>query len=246
MGWIRQNPRIHPSYNFRDFSFKKWQVTLEIENFDISRNSAYAKLPPFPDSPVQPVVIVRPAQFLVHPAMNDLGLNERESSKDDLTVRDDPFLHFLRDAIIERFYCYNWFYDSLAKNLEFVLSGIPGHGMQTGPAFSSKRVFVITWFWNNFVAIQWAPIRIKHLTDKCVYPMTTIGKCNIHPRKGQSLTKFHFYPGSMDDQTFRTFSNKKWQFKRWMEIVRSGIPGQPSESVRDFQNFVDPGPVRDL
>ena len=123
---------------------QKRQFRLKNEIFEISRNSVYAKLPLFPDSPVQPVVIVRPAQFLVHPAMDDLDLNERESSKDDLTVRDDPFFAFLRDAIIERFYCYNWFYDSLAKNLEFVLSGIPGHGMQTGPAFSSKRVFVIT------------------------------------------------------------------------------------------------------
>ena len=129
------------------------------------------------------------------------------------------FLHFLRDAIIERFYCYNWFYDSLAKNLEFVLSGISGHGMQTGPAFSSKRVFVIQWFWNHFVAIQWAPIRIKHLTDKCVYPMTTIGKCNIHPRKGQSLTKFHFNQGSTDAQTF--VPDKEWQFEQWWAVGKN-------------------------
>ena len=118
------------------------------------------------------------------------------------------FFAFLRDAIIERFYCYNWFYDSLAKNLELFYQWSPD--MKLDPAygpdrlFPSKRVFVILWFWNDYVAIRWAPIRFKHSTDKCVYPMTTIDKCNIHPRKGQSLTICHFYLGSPDVQTFRS------------------------------------------
>ena len=35
--------------------------------------------------------------------MDDLDLNERESSKDDLTVRDDPFLHFYEMQLLKGF-----------------------------------------------------------------------------------------------------------------------------------------------
>ena len=51
-GCIRKNPRIHPNYHSCDFP-QKWQFRPEIENFEISRNSAYSNHTPYKKQPVE-------------------------------------------------------------------------------------------------------------------------------------------------------------------------------------------------